>query len=93
MAEKKDDRLLILVGYVIWIVALILYLVKKNENSKMANFHYLQSLVLGVIGFILSMFTFGLGGLIVWLYGIYLGWKVYQGEDPRPLGKYIEQYA
>ncbi len=86
---KKDDKLIAILSYVIWLVGLIVFLVEKDDKFK--RYHALQATVLGIIGLLLSI-TF-IGPLLVWLYSLYLGYKVYKGEDPRPLAKYIEKYV
>jgi len=91
--EEKDDRLLLFIGYICWLIALILYLVKKDELSKFSKYHYIQAISIGLIGFVVSILTFGLGGILVWLYSVYIGYQVYSGKDPRPLEKYISKYA
>ncbi len=93
-AEKgKDDLVLLFIGYIFWLVALILYAVKKDELSGFSKYHYIQAVAIGLIGFVVSIVTFGIGGLLVWLYSIYNGYQVYSGKDPRPLEKYISKYA
>ncbi|MEM4335403.1 MAG: hypothetical protein QXY61_00175 [Candidatus Anstonellales archaeon] len=92
-AKGKDDLVLLFIGYIFWLVALILYAVKKDELSSFSKYHYIQAVALGLIGFVVSIVTFGLGGMLVWLYMVYTGYQVYSGKDPRPLEKYISKYA
>lgn len=92
-AKGKDDLLLLFIGYIFWLVALILYAVKKDELGGFSKYHYIQAVALGLIGFVIGFLTFGLGSLLVWLYSLYLGYQVYTGKDPRPLEKYISKYA
>lgn len=91
--KEKDDLLLLFIGYIFWPVALILYAAKKEELSEFSKYHYIQAVVVGVIAFVVGMVTFGIGGLLIWLYSIYLGYEVYSEKDPRPLEKYISKYA
>ncbi len=92
MAKEGENRLLILLGYIIWIIAAVLYFARKKELSALEKYHYIQASLLGVAGLILSFIPIlGIVSIILWLYAIYLGIKVYQGEDPRPLKQYVEQ--
>ncbi|MGC8979025.1 hypothetical protein [Caldisericum sp.] len=92
-AKEKEDLVLLFIGYIFWLVALILYVVKKDELSGFSKYHYIQAVAIGLIGFVFSIVTFGIGGLLVWLYSVYIGYQVYSGKDPRPLEKYISKYA
>jgi len=91
--KGKDDLVLLFVGYIFWIVALIVYLLKKDELSKFSKYHYVQAIFMWLIAIVVAIFTLGFGTIFVWLYSIYLGYQVYTGKDPRPLEKYISKYA
>ena len=58
---KEESKLLVLLGYVIWIVAIVLYLVRKKSLKDFEKFHYLQATLIGIVGFILSFIPI-LGG-------------------------------
>lgn len=79
---KEESKLLVLLGYVIWIVAIVLYLVRKKSLKDFEKFHYLQATLIGIVGFILSFIPI-LGvivGLVIWLYSVYIGVKVYMAR-------------
>lgn len=55
--------------------SLVLYLMNKEKRTV---FHCKQSAVIGIIGMVLSFFLIG---FLVWLYGLYVGYKAATGED------------
>jgi len=101
--EKKvppaggKDTTMALVAYILsWLTGLIVFLVAKD---KLAKFHGMQSLILGLVGLVLSVITFGLlspVAFLLWLYGLYVGIVyAYKGEMYKIpyIGAYAEKYA
>ena len=65
------DTTLALVAYVLtWLTGLLVFVIAKD---KFAKFHGMQALILGIVGLVLGFVTFGLGSILLWLYGLYVG--------------------
>jgi uncharacterized membrane protein len=83
-----DDKLWSLLGWIIWVIALIVLLMEEKRNRPFIKYNAVLSLalavVLMVVSLILSAITAGIGGCVVGIvfliYVIYLGVKSYQGE-------------
>jgi uncharacterized membrane protein len=80
--SKKDGWIYILIYFFTWLTGLIFYLVEKED--KKIRFHAMQSILLGVVMFVISipLITAPLSFLL-WLYGLYVGYKESQGETIR----------
>ena len=84
----------ILIYFFTWLSGLIFYLIEKED--KKIRFHAMQSILLGIVITVLSMtFILGILGFVLWLYGLYVGYKEYTGETVRIpyLAEYAEKYA
>lgn len=90
----EDAKLLSLLAYIFsWVGGLLVFLIAKD---KFAKFHAMQSLILGVLGFLLSFVTFGLLGLLLWIYGLYIGIvHAYKGKMYKApvIGDYAEKWS
>jgi uncharacterized membrane protein len=68
---SSDDKLWSLLGYIIWIIALVVLLMEDKKKRPFIKFHAVQSLVLWVvlmvIYFIGTAITLGFGGLCLWI--------------------------
>jgi len=97
LPDKKPEsgNIMYIVAYFFtWLSGLILYLVEK-DNKKM-RFHAMQSILLGIVITVLSMtFILGIVGIILWFYGLYVGYKEYAGETVRIpyLADFADKYA
>ncbi len=83
----SDDKLWAALGYPIPIIAIIVLLMEDKKNRPFIKFHAIQSIALWVVyvivGTILSVVTFGLGGIcvgILWLAFFYAAYLAYQGQ-------------
>ena len=84
----SDDRLWAALAYVFSpLVPIILMLMEDKKNRPFLRAHNTQALVWGILnavgGTILSsvlFFCFGAPSVILWLIGVYWGYKAYQGE-------------
>jgi len=84
----SDDKLWALLAYVLTpIVPIIILLMEDKKNRPFIRAHNAQALAWGIVnivgGTILSgilFFCFGLPSIIIWLVGVYWGYKAYQGE-------------
>jgi uncharacterized membrane protein len=99
--EKKapatgGDRTLALVAYILsWLTGIIVFLIAKD---RLAKFHGMQAIILGVIGLLISFIPF-LGWLVaflIWVYGLYVA-IVYAHKGVMykipVIGEYAEKYS
>jgi uncharacterized membrane protein len=82
-----DDKLWSLLSYIFMpLIPLIMLLLEDKKNRKFIKFHAIQSLVFGVIAYVISGILapiVGIGcfvGIAAWGYGIYLGIKAFNGD-------------
>lgn len=71
------DKLLAAIAYVIPLLGGIIILLTAGENKAM-KFHAMQSIVLGVVVWILSFICIG---VFVWLYCLYGAYVIYTTND------------
>ncbi|MEJ5241423.1 MAG: DUF4870 domain-containing protein [Anaerolineales bacterium] len=84
----SDDKLWSALSYVFApIVGIIVLLLEDKKTRPFIKYHAVQSIVASVVVFILGIvittITFGFGGLcfpLVWLVFLYWAYKAYQGE-------------
>jgi uncharacterized membrane protein len=74
----SDDKLWALLGYIFGIIALLVLLLEDKKNRPFLKYHAINALLLWAVA-ILTSWLCGLG-VIVWIYGIYLGIKAYGGD-------------
>jgi uncharacterized membrane protein len=101
-----DPKLMFILAYLILIIGGIIALIMYGESDKKIKFHAIQSIVYGIIIIIvvsiidaLILFNYyllvipNLISLIMWLYGLYIGYKAYTGNEvPIPfLTDFIKQ--
>jgi uncharacterized membrane protein len=80
----SDDKLWAALSYVFSpLVPIIMLLIEEKKNRPYIKFHAVQSLVVGIVLFIvvpiIATFTFGCG-TILWFIMFYWAYKAYQGE-------------
>jgi uncharacterized protein len=84
----SDDKLWAMLAYVFTpLIPIIILLMEDKKNRPFLRAHNAQALAWGLInlvgGTILSgvlFFCIGAPSLIIWLIGVYWGYKAYQGE-------------
>jgi uncharacterized membrane protein len=83
----SDDKLWAALGYPIVLIAIIMLLMAEKKARPFIKYHAVQSIaasiVLFVLGTVLSLVTFGFGGLCVpllWLVFLYWAYLAYQGQ-------------
>ncbi len=94
MSESREDGIMFIFCYLLtWLSGIIVYVLYGSKNKDL-RFHAIQAILLGVIisviGIIPLILPFNsyffsllidLVILILWLYGIYVGYKASQGVD------------
>ena len=83
----SDDKLWAALGYPIVLVAIIVLFMEDKKARPFIKFHAVQSIaasvVIWVVGLIITTVTLGFGGLclpLLWIPLLYWGYKAYQGE-------------
>ena len=77
---NDTNKLLAALSYPIWIVALVMVLTNTSKEDPFVKYHAWQGLFLAIAMMLVSMVTFGIGGLIIWLLAIYYAVQAYNGE-------------
>ncbi len=99
--QKEKGRIVYILTYLLtWITGIIVF-VTEGQKDKRVKFHALQAIFLGVIAIILNAVLFfipfvgPLLGFLIWVYGMYIGYKAYNGEDIKApvLGDYAAKYS
>ena len=93
--QANDTGLVyVLIYFFTWLTGIIFFVIEKD--NKKVRFHALQSIFLGIVMTVLS-FTVILSivSLLLWIYGIYVGFKQSQGETIRIpyLADYADKYV
>ncbi len=93
--QANDTGLVyVLIYFFTWLTGIIFFVIEKD--NKKVRFHALQAIFLGIIMVVLS-FTLILGivSVLLWIYGLYIGFKQYQGETVRVpyLAEYADKYV
>lgn len=97
---KEDNRAFFIIAYVLeFITGIIVLLIKGNEDKRL-RLHSFQAIFLGVIAIVIAVLLgwipfvnilADLAGLFIWLYGLYIGFEAYNGNDI--VIPYITEYA
>ncbi len=87
--QMENDRILYLLAYVFTIISgAIIYLFFSKDNKQL-KLHSEQAIILGVIIIVVEAVLFlvpyiaGIIGLLIWLYGIYVGFEAYMSNDVK----------
>lgn len=106
--EAGDLKLLFIVSYLLlWVSGIVVYLLYGGRNKRL-RFHAVQAVLYGIAVTILDI-VFGIAGallfplgfvlgiviLLLWLYGLYVGYRAMEGEDIRitTIGDMAERYS
>ncbi|MFH1222427.1 MAG: DUF4870 domain-containing protein [Candidatus Micrarchaeota archaeon] len=95
-----DDNTLAAVSYVFsWLSGAIVFFIAKDKakDTEYVQFHAMQSLILGLVSFVLCFVLIGvLVAPFIWLYGLYIAFVyAYKGKKYSIpyIGEYAEKYA
>jgi uncharacterized membrane protein len=100
-ATKETGNLIFIFTYILgWISGILVYITEGQRNDRM-KFHSLQAIFLGLIATVVDMIFFFipyLGPLLaflIWLYGMYIAYRAYNGVDVRApvIGDYALRYS
>ena len=80
----SDDKLWAMLAYIFSpLIPIIIFLLEDKKNLPFIRAHNAQALVWGIVIWVVSTVTSFLAcvpGILLWLVGVYWGWKAYQGE-------------
>lgn len=82
-SSNADGNILYIFAYLLgWLSGIVVFLVAK-PGEKRVKFHGLQAVFLGIVATILYFIPIvgGIIALLLWLLGLVVGIKAYQGED------------
>jgi uncharacterized membrane protein len=85
--QAENDRILFLLAYVFPIISGAIIYLFFSKGNKQLKIHSEQAIILGVIIIVVEAVLFlvpyiaGIIGLLMWLYGIYVGFEAYMGRD------------
>jgi uncharacterized membrane protein len=88
---SKDDKIMYIFSYLLtWLSGIIVYIL-YSEKDRNLRFHAVQSILLGIIITIIGIFSAflffpvsiftDLFAFLLYLYGIYVGYKAYTGVN------------
>ncbi|NYZ76680.1 hypothetical protein H0N98_05540 [Candidatus Micrarchaeota archaeon] len=94
--KQSDDKglLYVLIYFFTWLTGIIFFVIEKD--NKKVRFHALQAIFLGIVMMVLSMtLILSIVSLLLWIYGLYIGFKQSQGETIRVpyLAEYADKYV
>ncbi len=87
--KQKEDQILYIVAYVFTIISGAIIYLFFSEGNKRLKLHSEQAIILGIIILVIDAILFlvpyiaSLLGLLIWLYGLYVGFKAYNGVDVK----------
>jgi len=85
MAEKQKQRQVndftyIAIYFLTFITGIIFYLISKDDKRKRQ--HSIQAIILGAIMVVIGFIPYlNLVNILIWLYGLYIGYKASVNED------------
>ena len=107
-SAENELKLLFIVSYfLLWLSGLVVYLV-YGRTSKRIRFHAVQAVLYGIVFTVLEVIfavvgpfvgllsaLFALVLLVLWLYGLYVGYRAMEGEDIKitTIGDLAERYS
>lgn len=81
LAPKDDsNKVLALIAYLLGWLGIIFAFLDQGKQDPWLRFHAWQAFLLGLVAIVVSMFTFGIGWIIVFIFQIVYALKAYKGE-------------
>lgn len=99
--EKEKGNIMYIFTYILsWITGIIVYITEGQKSARL-KFHSLQAIFLGITAIVIDLILFFIPFLgpflafLIWVYGIYIAVKAYNGEDIKApvIGDYAAKYA
>lgn len=99
-SDSIDDSAFFIIAYVLEIVTGIIVLLIKADDDKRLKLHSFQAIFLGIVAIVVWVLLGWIPiigilgdaiGLLIWLYGLYVGFEAYRGNDI--IIPYITEYA
>ena len=78
---QDKDKVLAAIAYAIPLLGGIIILVTDAGKDPAMKYHAMQSIVLGIIVWVLSIITCGILGIIAWIYCLYGAYVIYSTND------------
>jgi uncharacterized membrane protein len=79
-AKKSSDFTYILIYFFTWLSGIIFFFISGSDKRKKQ--HSIQAIVLGIVAIIIALIPFiGVLTLLVWIYGLYIGYKASTNSD------------
>lgn len=101
MSDKEKGNIMYIFAYVLsWISGIIVFITEGQKDPRL-RFHSLQAIFLGITATVVDLILFFVPFLgpflafLIWVYGMYIGYKAYSGEDVKApvLGDYAIKYS
>lgn len=98
--QKHKRNLVLCIGtyFFTWVSGIIVYLFVNKKEDEYLKFHGLQAILLGIV--ITVMFWLPIPflpvlSLILWIYGIYVGYEASEGKDIEMpiIGEFAKKHA
>jgi uncharacterized membrane protein len=80
--KQKADFSYIIIYLFEWLTGIIFFIISGNDNRK--KLHSIQAIILGIIATVLVFLPIpfiGILTLLIWLYGLYIGYMASTGVD------------
>ena len=78
--KQENDFTYIAIYLLTFITGIIFYLISKDDKRKKQ--HSIQAIVLGAITIVIGLIPYlGIVNILIWLYGLYIGYKASVNED------------
>jgi len=78
--KQENDFTYIAIYFLTFITGIIFYAISKGDKRKRQ--HSIQAIVLGAIMIIIGLIPYlGIVNILIWLYGLYIGYKASVNED------------
>ena len=79
--KTREDRIWVVLSYIFSpLVPIIILFWEEKRNRPFIRAHNAQALGVGILSFLISFLTLGFGGLIVFPFQIFWGFKAYNGN-------------
>lgn len=80
-SKHKADFSYIIIYLLEWLTGIIFFIISGNDKRK--KLHSIQAIILGIIATVIVFIPLigGLVSIIIWIYGLYIGYRASTGVD------------